>query len=157
MHDGLVKLSAGQWQAERAKEAQTIEAADAELVKMWGDKDGEVFKRNVELSNRAIRNLGGEPLMAELKAIGALGKDGEVKSPILADLLAKAGKGMFGEDTLFEGPQVANNPFATGDNENLTEQGKIFKANPDRARNLIKAAGRAQDPAFAAIMGGANR
>lgn len=153
VHDGIVNLSISQFQAERQKEVTAIEAADADLVKMWGDKNGEVFKRNVELSNRAIRNLGGEPLMAELKRIGALGKDGEVKSPMLVDLLAKAGKGMFSEDTIFEGPNVANNPFAK-DNEDLTEQGKIFKANPDRARNLIRAAGRQNEPAMKRLMGG---
>lgn len=142
IHDGIVTRAAAQHAAEREAEGTAIEAAHTELVKEWGDPTGETYQRNVELSNRAIRNLGGEPLKAELVKLGALGRDGEVKSPIIAKLLAQAGKGMFGEDTLFEGPNVTNNPFAAGEHENITEQGRIVKADPARAKQLIIAAGK---------------
>lgn len=123
-----------------AKDKEQISAGHQAIVKEWGEPDGAKHKRMTELSNRTIRQFGGDALLTELKTIGALGKDGDAKSPQLAFMLAKVGEQLFAEDTLWQNPGGAVNPFADA-SVNLKEQGRIIKQDPDRARALIRATG----------------
>ena len=59
----------------------------------------------------------------------------------IAKALASAGTKLYSEDNLFgSSTSSLSNPWEKG-KANLTEQGKIFAADPDRARRLAKAAG----------------
>lgn len=131
--------------AEAEAEAQVIGKAHDALVKEWGEPGGETYKRNVELANRAIRKMGGEELVAELKATGVLSKDGSVKSPLFMKMVAKVGNDLFAEDSMWGNAGDYKNPFADASRD-LEEQGRIIEKDPDRARALIRAAG--EDPSL---------
>lgn len=140
VHDQFVKHTATTVAAMAEANSKAAQTAHESLVKVWGDPESTTYKRNQELANRAIRQQGGEELVSELKAINALGPNGEVKTPRLAMALAKIGESLYAEDTLFGGPSQGPNPFLEK-SENLTEQGKIIRNDPDHARALIRAAG----------------
>jgi len=93
------------------------------------------------MATRAMRNLDPQ-LMDELKARGALGPDGTVLSAPIARALAKAGAKLYAEDGIWGGGHGTElkNPWIKGQ-ENLTLQGEIYKADPDRANQMRKAAG----------------
>lgn len=140
LHDAVFEGQHKVATEEAAKEAEAVGKAHDLLVKAWGEPESAEYMRNVELSNRAIRQFGGDEMMAELKAIGAFTKDGSVKSPLLAQMFAKIGQQNFAEDALWGGAGDYKNPFADK-TVNLEEQGKIITTDPDRARQLIRAAG----------------
>lgn len=148
LHDQFVKDQASQvtafMEAAQKREAE----AHQTLVKEWGDPASETYKRNQEMANRTLRHGGGEALVSELKSIGALGPDGAVRSPLFAKLLAKIGSETYAEDSLYGGQgSMGPNPFAA-DTENLTKQAEIIRSDPDRARALIKLAGKNPDIYF---------
>lgn len=148
LHDEYVKDAAKQMQDMAAKSAQAAASAHEALVKgfgnpadAWGEEGSESYKRKQELANRTLRQQGGSELIAEMKAIGALGPNGEVKSPRLAMALAKIGGELYAEDTLFGGVNGGgSNPFSDKTTD-LTKQGQIIRSNPDHARALIRQAG----------------
>ena len=140
LHDSFVKDTVSSYSAMQEAQAKQIADGHEALVKTWGDPTSETYKRNQELANRTLRQSGGSELLAELKGIGALGANGEVKTPQLATMLAKIGEKMFAEDALFGGPTSGPNPFSAK-SENMTEQGKILRNDPDHARALIRQAG----------------
>lgn len=140
LHDEYVKDMAGQFGGMQEAEARAVEGAHADLVKAWGNPEGEQYKRNVELATRTIRQNG---LGDELKRIGALSPSGDVKAPKLARFLADAGSKLYAEDALFAGGASGGpNPFKEGVTENLTMQGRIIRSDPDHARTLIRLAGK---------------
>lgn len=145
LHDevftGQHKVATDQATAERA----TIEKAHDALVKEWGEPGGTTYQRNVELANRSVRQMGGDALVAELKAVGVLAKDGAIKSPLFMQMMAKVGNDLFAEDALWSGGGDYKNPFHK-DSLDMAEQGKIISKDPDRARALIRSAG--EDPAI---------
>lgn len=140
IHDGLV-MRAVDIANSRVQET-TAKAAEAQktIVKEWGEPDSATHKRNLELANRAITQLGGDTLTADLKGAGILAADGTVTSPAIAFAFAKIGQQLFAEDQIFGGVGGFKNPFAA-ENENLTEQGKIIKSDPERAKVLMRSAG----------------
>lgn len=140
LHDQYVKDIAAQMTAAQEAQAKVIEQSHEALVKAWGDPSSETYKRNQELANRALRQQGGSELIGELKSLGALGPNGEVKTPRLAQMLAKVGQELYAEDTLYAGPGNEPNPFSPKA-ENLTKQGEILRNDPARARVLIEKAG----------------
>lgn len=140
LHDLFVKDTAEQIAAHQEAYAKAVETAHNEIVKEWGEPGSGTYERKSELANRAIRQLGGLELLSELKSVGAMGPNGEVKSPKLAKMLAKVGEQLFAEDTAFGGPQGGSNPFSKA-TENLTEQGRIIRDDPERAKVLIRQAG----------------
>jgi hypothetical protein len=141
LHDQYVKDSAAQMQAFADAQAKQATEAHETLTKAWGDPSSDTYKRNQELANRAIRQSGGTELLTELKSVGALGPNGEVKTPRLAMALAKVGESLYAEDTMFGGPSgIGPNPFSDK-SENLAEQGKIIRNDPERAKVLIRQAG----------------
>lgn len=140
IHDKYMGKWANAFGTMAAEKANAVNAAHEEIVKEWGDPDSTKYKRNLELANRSIRNLGGEELLKELKTLGALGPNGEVMTPRLANALSKVGSSLYAEDGLWAGEGTRINPFAKA-TENLAEQGKIIRSDPDHARVLIRQAG----------------
>jgi hypothetical protein len=140
MHDGFARHMAETYAAANEASNKAVESAHAALTKAWGDPESPGYKRNVELANRAIRAQGGDALVAELKQIGALDAQGNVKSPTLAMTMAKFGEALFAEDAIHGGPNAMSNPFSPK-SENLTEQGKIIRSDPQLAKALIRQAG----------------
>ena len=59
-------------------------------------------------------------------------------------MLQKAGERLFGEDRVFGAHGRAHNPFARP-TENITEQGRLMRQDPELARTFIRAANREQD------------
>ncbi len=141
MHDLYVQ-NAGELHGQAIEGTRkTVTAAHDALVKAWGDPETEGHKRKVELAGRAIRQLGGDALEAELRSVGVLTDAGEVAAPQVAQMFANIGEQLYAEDTVFAGPSASANPFADGPHHNLTEQGKILRSDPKRAKALILAAG----------------
>jgi len=141
IHDGAMSLFADDFRAYSEREAKAEADATVALVKEWGEPDSVGFRRNVEMADRAIRQLGGTALKKELTAAGILGPAGEVRSPALAIALAKVGSQLFAEDQLYGGPHSVVSPWSDK-SLNLTEQGKIIRSDPHRAKALIEAAGK---------------
>jgi hypothetical protein len=128
------------------KSAQTLvseqEAAHRELTAKWGDAQSEAYKKQVELMSRAARNL---DLTDALKAGNLITADGGIRNAKLAMALAKVGAELFAEDSFATGNGgVLSNPWSK-DSFNLTEQGKLVRSDPNKAKALIRAAGK--DPA----------
>lgn len=138
IHDKYVGSFAKGFTDNVARVTQEQETAHRELVAKWGDKESDGYKREVELMSRAARNLG---LAEDLAKGGLLTADGGVRSAKLALALARVGKELFSEDSFATGDGgVLSNPFAK-DTINLTEQGKLVRSDPNKARALIRAAG----------------
>lgn len=136
--------------ATRANEARNTAIAQSKvtLTREWGPEDGPAFKRNVELSLRAVEQLGlGEHLVQS----GAMTKTADGKYTVVnADVVkaySKIGQAMFAEDSMYGSLATATNPFAK-DSENMTLAGRMVKENPQMARQLIMQSGRAQDFAY---------
>lgn len=140
VHDEYMRDYANTLGAMQEANAKAVEASHEAIVKAWGDPSTDTYKRNQELANRTIRNQGGTELLNELKSIGAMDANGNVKTPRLAVALAKVGEALYAEDTLFGGPAQGVNPFSPK-SEDLTKQGEIIRDDPARARVLIQQAG----------------
>lgn len=140
LHNRYVNMMASSFKESGEKANSDVTASHADLVQAWGAEGSDKYNRNVEMATRALRHL--DPGLSDaLKEIGVLASDGTVVKAAVAKALAVAGHKLYGEDTLYgSGNTVINNPWAKG-KENLTEQGRIFQADPDRARRLAKAAG----------------
>ena len=145
IHDKEVVTQATQWtEMMKAEETRRGEAHDA-VVKAWGgDAEGETYKRKTELSNRAIRQNGGDELKQELVDFGLASPMGDgtiaIKAPQIAQLLASVGEKLYAEDGLYSAPGSMKNPWSDS-TENLAEQGRVLRDDPQRARALIAAAG----------------
>ena len=149
MHDAFVS-----YQAENGVDVQKalgadvtklLETSEATLVKAWGDREGETFKKNVELAGRALDEFDPkDELKTDLTKAGLIGPGGEVLVPSLAIMFARLGTAMLVEDPgLLEGsggPLTGDNPFAK-DTFNLTKIMLLVKSDRDKARTMAIAAG----------------
>lgn len=124
--------------------AAKAKAETDKLIEAWGPLNGEKAQANLELADRAFNDIpGGQEFLAELQSLGLVGEDKTVFSAATAKFLAGIGSAFFKEGELLRGSRdQVGNPFAEGDGFNLTEAGKIVKNDPDRARQLITAAGK---------------
>lgn len=151
VHDGYVANMVEGFKAQQQKATEAMETAHREIVREWGEPDSETYKTNSRLAATALRELGLADVMSQA---GLVGKDGTVMNATGAKALARIGRELFAETT--SGLQGAGgalkNPFESGENENMTEQGKLYRQDPDKARALIRAANRERD--FPEIMGG---
>jgi len=144
LHDRFVQDLNGQFTArDQGTEDAASQAHDA-LVELWGEPATERYQRNVELSDRALRELGGPELAQSLRDRGALSEHGEILDPAIASMLQKAGERFCGEDRVFGANGRAHNPFSSP-TENITEQGRLLRSDPELARTYIRAANREQD------------
>jgi hypothetical protein len=91
------------------------------------------------MMSRAARNLG---IAEALQQGGLITADGGIRNAKLALALARVGKELFAEDSFAAGEGgVLSNPWAK-DSFNLTEQGKLVRSDPNKAKALIRAAGK---------------
>ncbi len=140
LHDRFVRYQADLYSDYRDSREQAASDAHEQMVRRWGSPDGERFRRNIELANRAIRNLGGDALVHALKMGSLVNDDGAIANDALAVALARAGEALFAEDTLTGSGNESANPWHE-DNEHLGLQGQYLRQDPERARSMIRAAG----------------
>jgi len=143
LHDWYVGSSAGAFQESLKSTADKVTKAHEEIVKNFGDPEGEKYKRHMELADRAVREISDPKdrgaLRQELIDMGAILPDGKVMAPKLILALSRVGESLFSEDKVYSGVSSGKNPFKA-ETENLTLQGKFLKDDPDMARQLILAA-----------------
>lgn len=141
LHDKYVKHATEAIKGDIGKLNERITSSHDELVKSWGQPGTEGYGKNVEMARRALRNL--DPgLQDALKNANLLTPDGTVLSAPVAKALAKVGMEIYSEDSLYGAGQLVadTNPWTKG-KENLKRQGEIYNADPNRARELMRAAG----------------
>jgi hypothetical protein len=137
--EGGKKAAAAKQEALNGK----FEASSKALEKSWGVPDSPVFKRNVEMAFRTVRELGIQDALVEVGAL-VKNKDGkmDVANSTIVEALAKVGAAMYAEDNMYGNVSSDANPFAMGTaGENATKAGEIMRTDPDKAEMLIRAAG----------------
>ncbi len=142
-HDNFVDWSRGELkgQASVTAEASQTRAREAEvgLKQEWGKPGTDGFNRQLELSQRAVRELG-----FDTNALGVtIDSDGDaiITNADFFLKMAKIGNAMYAEDTVFGDPTHggAENPFDPKSKAfNVTAQGKLVRDNPDVAVTLIQ-------------------
>lgn len=143
IHDFYVRKMAKSIEANGVAVQKKVTDAHTAIVGKWGADDTAGYKQKVDYASRALRNL---DLSASFKAAGLITQNGQITDPKLAFALAAVGEGLFKEDNQHGDPGALSrdNPWKEGA-ENLSEQGRIFKENPELARTLVKAAGKDPD------------
>lgn len=146
IYDFIAKGTAEQLQAVVASQEEAAVKATEALTKAFGGAvDSEPFKGALQLVTRAINGLGGEKLANALKAKGILSAEGNILDDTIAVAFHEIGKRLFTEGGFVagDGGSGGDNPFA-GDRDKLnwTAVHKMVKADPQRARALIAAAGK---------------
>ena len=141
LHDRFVHYLNAQFVSSVEAHDSVVADAHEEIIGAWGEPSTEKYRRNVELANRALRELGGDGLAQSLRTRGAITADGEIADPAIGFMLQKAGERLFSEDQVFAANARTTNPFAR-DGENVTEQGRLLRSDPELARNFIRAANR---------------
>lgn len=147
LHDMFVSYQTGLFSGALEQQTQQLEqraaAATEALVKQWGPLDGDTAKKNFEVADQVFRHApGGQEVLEELKGLGLVGPNKEILSAPLATMFAALGNALYVEDGLLRGDTaLVDNPFAD-ETSNLTEAMRVAKADPDRARSLIAAAGK---------------
>lgn len=146
LHDMFVSDFAETFQASQATATEQFNSRVTQtfndLTKEWGSQETPGFKRNLELSRRAIANLGPEVKDA-LKSHGIIvDKDGQevVTNSAIIKALAKVGGTMYAEDAMYGQQTATENPFDPK-KPNTTKAGELIRNNPELARTLINAAG----------------
>lgn len=140
IHDWFVKRSAEQLATASTTQASAVSKAHQAITGKFGEEGTVGYKRAVELMARAIRKLN---LREAYQAAGIVTPTGEIANADVAFSLHEIGKSMFTEDEAGGEPGhlTMKNPWKEGQ-ENLTEQGRIAKSNPEQARALVIAAGK---------------
>lgn len=144
LHNRFVQDMSGRFETAQQADVSAIDETHAALVDAWGEPETESYRRNVDLANRALRELGGEALALSLKSRGAISSEGALTDPAIAFMLQKAGERLFSEDQVFGANAGANNPFSR-EAENITEQGRLLRNDPELARTFIRGANREHD------------
>ena len=147
IHDRFVKRFAGQIDAATEGLQRRVGTAHQEILSKWGPADSDGYKNNLSYAKAGLRGLG---LGETFKASGLIDGNGNIADAKLAFALATVGEGLFQEDRLRGGTPghfTTSNPWKDGQ-ENLSEQGRIQRENPELARSLIQAAGKDPDKAL---------
>jgi len=133
-----------QAQAEQTRAAAV--AATTELEKEFGGaSSSDAFKGAMHLAGRALAEMGGKEIMDDLRAAGLVSDDGHILNARIAKAFWNVGKALYREDGLHRGDPAsgAENPFKDGpDKGNMTEQSRLIKADPVKAKTLMREAGR---------------
>lgn len=144
IHDKFVLRAQAQAVAHGQAMQAKVGTAHSQIIEKWGPEGSAGYKTNVAHAAAAVRSLG---LSDTFKASGLLTQKGEIADAKLAFALCTIGEGLFKEDSSRGGDpghMTTNNPWKDGQ-ENLAEQGRIHRTNPELAKTLIVAAGK--DPA----------
>jgi hypothetical protein len=147
LHDKFVLRSQAQMDAANEGMARRVGTAHQEILSKWGPTESEGYKNNLGHAKAGLRGLG---LTDVFKGAGLIAQDGSIADARLAFALATVGEGLFREDSVHGGGPghlTESNPWKDGQ-ENLSEQGRIERENPDLARSLIIAAGKDPDKAI---------
>ena len=147
IHDRFVQRSAKQMDAMNDAMLRKVGTAHQEILSKWGPVDSSGYRDNLEHAKAGLRGLG---LTDTFKAAGLIDQNGSIADAKLAFALATVGEGLYQEDRLRGGGPghfTQSNPWKDGQ-ENLSEQGRIVRENPDLARSLIQAAGKDPEKAL---------
>ncbi len=156
IHDGYVEYAKGSFSAalsgSQASLTEKVNKAAEALETTFGAKAGTpAFNRQVELAKRSMRLLDpklGDALREAGIIVSVEGQD-MVGNPTIFAALAKVGNAMFAEDSLHGAPAADTNPF-DDKTENLQQQGWLVRNDPEKAKMLIRAAGK--EKMFAAFL-----
>lgn len=100
VHDFYVEHQTKQLAAYEAQQLALEQGAAEALTKAWGAPDSATHKENLAYVDRAIREAGGDVVLAELKANGLIGPAGEVRRAAgLATMIAKLARLAYAEPT----------------------------------------------------------
>jgi len=147
LHDKFVQRFAKQLDDATEGMKRRVGTAHQEILAKWGPVDGQGYLTNIAHAKAGLRGLG---LSETFKAAGLLDQGGNIADAKLAFALATVGEGLFQEDRMHGGGPGSftnANPWKDGQ-ENLTEQGRIYRENPELARSLIQAAGKDPEKAL---------
>jgi hypothetical protein len=147
LHDAffghMAETVKAQQTAQQTQFTERSQKAFEQLAKDFGGSpETPAFKRNLEMSRRAINHLNPD-LKAALKEHGVIvDHNGQevVTNAAIVSAFAKVGSRLFAEDELFGAPNVNENPFDPK-KPNAKRAGELIKNDPELARTLIKAAG----------------
>lgn len=150
VHDWATQNAVGDFnsslEATNQQKVENAKAETAKLVKLYGPLDGETFKANMQFADKALTEVGGQEAVDAFQKAGLIGVEkGQkiIQSAAIADMLAKFGRAVYAEDNVLRGEQGRlENPFADGDNFNLTRAMKMVKENRELALSHIAAAGK---------------
>lgn len=137
----------GLGKAEEERQVAVAKVETEKLVKLYGPVTGEQFKANAAFADKVLQ-LGGEEVLKDLedaKLIVPVGDEGQkiVQRASVFNLFAKIGQTLFKEGDLVKGdPTALGNPFADGEQENVTNQGRMIRDDRPRALAMIAAAGK---------------
>jgi hypothetical protein len=137
IHDWYVTKQGGTFASFEQQRAQMATTATEAMEKDFGPADGEKFKEAVYGMGFAAEKLG---FLPSLKSAGLLADDGTILDPTIGKALHTAYVSLFKEDYLATGMSGKPNPFSK-ETMNLTEQSRLIREEPDRARAFIRAAG----------------
>lgn len=117
VHDFYVEHTNRQLAAYEQQQIALEQSAAETLTKAWGAPDSATHKENLAYVDRAIREAGGEVVIAELKANGLIGPAGEVRRAAgLTTMIAKLARQAFAEPS----------PPANGDNPKTQTRAERF-------------------------------
>lgn len=147
VHDRFVQRFDKQLKDSEEGMKRKVGTAHQEILSKWGPTDSDGYKSNLDHAKAGLRGLG---LSDTFKAAGLIDQNGSIADAKLAFALATVGEGLYREDRLRGGGPGSftnANPWKDGQ-ENLTEQGRITRENPELARSLIQAAGKDPEKAL---------
>lgn len=136
--------AAGSVATQNTEKLEELAATErTKLEQVWGAIGSEGGKRNAEMADRAMQ-AGPPELLADFMNAGMLGPNKEVLNANLGILLSTLGAAVYQEDGVLKGdPAAVGNPFdEKSDNYSMTEQMAVYKNDPNRALQLIAAAGK---------------
>lgn len=149
VHDWAVANAVGDFNgASKAEDDRQVALAKTEtekLTKLYGPVDGEQFRTMAAFADKALQ-LGGDDVLQDMiahKDIVEVNGQKIVQRSAMFTLLAKVGQSLYKEGDVIRGnPSQMSNPFMDGDQENITEQGRLIQSDRPRAMALIAAAGK---------------
>lgn len=148
VHDRFVQRFDKQLKDGEEGMKRRVGTAHQEILSKWGPTDSDGYKSNLDFAKAGLRGLG---LSDTFKAAGLIDRNGSIADAKLAFALATVGEGLYREDRMRggggPGSLTTSNPWKDGQ-ENLSEQGRIARDNPDLARSLIVAAGKDPEKAL---------
>jgi len=147
LHDRFVQRFARQMGDADEGMKRKVGTAHQEILSKWGPVDSDGYKDNLGYAKAGLRGLG---LSDTFRAAGLIDQNGSIADAKLAFALATVGEGLFREGRMHGGSPghyTNSNPWKDGQ-ENITEQGRIQRENPELARSLIQAAGKDPDKAL---------
>lgn len=144
VHDAFVKHAAesfaGTTDAQQTQLKDAIRDTEKSLVEDWGQQENPSFKHALEMSRRAVEQMGFTPeLLAQMGVVAEVNGEQKIVNADFFKIMAKQGTQHYAEDSLFGSTKNAGtNPFdpATAD---VTMQGRIYKEDPEHAKRLIMA------------------